>query len=123
MAAITRDLYNVSIVRSSFVRRLRDDILYRPHKSFDLNFGFEEVLVSYVCRGGRRVRDIEYKSDEVVDQWPDIIFIQCGGNDLLGSLRCPLFYRFCAFFSPGMKQSGLAQTSSLCTVMDILFVL
>ena len=84
---IPRDLMNVSIVGSSFVKRLRDDIDNRVQAEFKRNFGFDEMLVDYVCRGGWRIGDLEEHVEEIVYQWPDIIIIQCGGNDLLGSSR------------------------------------
>lgn len=69
---MTHDLYNVTVVGSSFVRRLRDDIYHRKDSDLITNFGLEEVMTSYVCGGGWTVPILNNNMDDIIDSWPDI---------------------------------------------------
>lgn len=84
---MTRDCFNVTIMGSSFVRRLSDDIFDRTNMEFYHNYDFDEVMVKYVCKGGWMVKDLERQADQVVHYWPDIVIIHCGGNDLCRNKR------------------------------------
>lgn len=82
---LTTQLYNASLVGDSFIRRLRDDISAKTEAEFEPNLGFVEAQVRYVCQGGWKIDDISANVDEIIDQWPDYIVIQCGSNDLCHS--------------------------------------
>jgi lysophospholipase L1-like esterase len=72
----------VTVVGSSFVRRLRDDIDHGAHEVFEGNFGLAEVSVSYVCQGGWKVEDVRANLHQISQQRPDFVVLQIGSNDL-----------------------------------------
>lgn len=80
----------VLLIGSSYVKRLREDIRARANLAFKANFGLELVHVDFLCRGGWRLHNIEAHLDSIVAKAPNIIFIQCGANDI--SVSPPLRY-------------------------------
>lgn len=82
--------YKVLLIGSSYVNRLKGDIRARANPAFKDNFGLDHVHVDFLCRGGWRLHDIEAHLDLIVAKAPNIIFIQCGANDI--SVSQPLRY-------------------------------
>ena len=48
-----------TIVGSSFVRRLKDDIATSADPQFSAHFGIQNARISYVCRGGWKLQDVQ----------------------------------------------------------------
>lgn len=76
MADLSRRDCRVSVVGSSFIRRLRDD------QNFSDDFDLKNVRVNYVCRGGWRLQDARDSLPRISAQHPDIVILQIGSNDL-----------------------------------------
>lgn len=78
----------VSLVGSSFIRRLHEDIYYERDGEFKDNFGLENIRVRTVCQGGWKVKDVWESLGRIATQAPDIVILQIGSNDL-GNTRHP----------------------------------
>lgn len=72
----------VTVVGTSFIRRLRDDILKVTDSSFERNFGIPKVEVRFVCKGAWYLPDVQENLERIAAHRPDIVILQCGGNDL-----------------------------------------
>ena len=77
----------VTVVGHSFIKRLRDDMLSARH-TFEKDFGIAKVHVSFICKGGWKLHDVEHNLERIIYKAPTIIIFQSGGNDL-GSSKSP----------------------------------
>ena len=71
-----------TIVGSSFIRRLRDDIATSADPQFSAHFGIQNARISYVCKGGWKVYDVQQHPLAILASSPDFLFFQIGSNDL-----------------------------------------
>lgn len=82
--------FKISIVGSSFIRRLNEAVTGGHDEAFKQNFNLDAVdSVNYVCRGGWKVQSVLEHMDSINRQTPDVVILQIGSNDL-GKDRCPL---------------------------------
>ena len=72
--------FKISIVGSSFIRRLNEAIIGGNDEAFEQNFNLDAVgSVNYVCRGGWKVKSVLEHMDSIKRQTPDVI-VQIGSN-------------------------------------------
>lgn len=72
----------VCLVGTSHIKRLRDDIASGSDPAFMVNFGVTGVPVSFVCRGGWTIPELEKAIPVVQALQPDFIILKVGTNDL-----------------------------------------
>ena len=73
----------ITIVGTSFVRRLRDDITHRGNDlEFEHGFGLSQAHISYGCGGGWTLQSVRDHVPEIVSSKPDYVILKAGSNDL-----------------------------------------
>ena len=70
---------SITVIGTSHIRRLRDDISKGADESFLKNFGLQQVALTYVCGGGWRLNNICDNMDRIVDSHPDYLVVQAAG--------------------------------------------
>lgn len=66
---------------SLFIRRLHSDISQSTNSSFERDYGLG-VDVSYICKGGWKLKDVRENMVSIIAIAPDYVIMQCGANDL-----------------------------------------
>ena len=73
---------SISLIGTSHIRRLRDDVRKRADVAFQQDFGIRQVDLAYICGGGWRLTHVSDNLEEIVDSHPDYLIVQAGPNDL-----------------------------------------
>ena len=74
--------FKCTIVGSSFIRRLRDDIATSADPQFSAHFGIQNARISYVRKGGWKLHDVQLHRLAILASSLDFLFFQIGSNDL-----------------------------------------
>lgn len=77
--------HRITVIGSSFVKRLQNDIKVKSQCFFKKNFGLGDCCISFVFRGGLKTINLHLLFNEVKATNPDFLIFHVGANDLSDS--------------------------------------